>query len=52
MKTIHAAIVVCGALLPLGNLSWAGSGASAATRNQYQQPTEAQRLAKQQEQER
>jgi hypothetical protein len=47
MKPLCVSIILCGVLLPLGNLGWAGSGASAATRYQYRQPTEAQRLAKQ-----
>ena len=48
MKTVTAVIVLFGVLLPFGNPGWAGTGTPSATRYQYRQPTEAERLAKQQ----
>ena len=48
MKTTHAALLLCGALLPLGNLGLAGSGSMSSTRFQYRQLTGEQRAAMQQ----
>jgi hypothetical protein len=52
MKSPNLSIVLFAALLPLGNAALSNGGGMSVTRFQYQQPTEAQRLALQQAQQR